>query len=425
MHKSIQTLFFFILATFVATSCVKRNWDEPPVNVIPVGNILTIQDLKDTFAGQPIRFDDDFSVFGIITADDRSGNLFRNFYLQDETGGILIRTQFSGGLIEGDSVRVYLKGVTLTQFAGMIQLDSVNVDRNVIKQATQRVVLPQTVTVTQALNDETLLAKLVRFENVEFASSDLGQTFANAAGLQAQNRNLVDCNGNTIIVRTSGFANFANDVVPSGNGSLIAILGVFNGTRQLYIRRVSELNMTGERCTGGPVTCDPVTSISEDFSSAVNNVDFSLGCWSNIATVGSRVWRGRLGTDANGLCVQANSFGSGQINETWLISPPVQANGTNTLSFQTQVSFWTHIGLTVLISTNYDGSNPNAATWTTIPATIAGQSSGSSWVSSGTIQLFGFMPQAYSGAFHIGFRYNGNALTEETGTYRIDNVVIN
>jgi hypothetical protein len=183
--------------------------------------------------------------------------------------------------------------------------------------------------------------------------------------------------------------------------------------------------MNGERCTGGPVTCDPVNSVSEDFASAVNNVDLNLACWSNIATVGSRVWRGRSGTDANGMCVQANSFGSGQVNETWLISPPVQANGTNTLSFQTQVSFWTHVGLSIFISTNYDGSNPNAATWTPISATIAGQSSGSSWVSSGTIPLFGFMPQGYTGSFYIGFRYNGNALAEETGTYRIDNVVIN
>ncbi len=424
MHKSIQTLFLFVLATFVATSCVKKKWDEPPVNEIPVGHILTVQDLKDTFANQPIKFDADFSLFGTITADDKSGNLYRNFYLQDETGAILIRTLFSGGLNEGDSVRVYLKGVTLTQFSGMMQLDSVNVDKNVIKQATQKFIQPQSVTLEQVLTDESLIAKLIKIENVEFATSDLGLTFANAAQLQTQNRNLVDCNGNTVIVRTSGYANFANTVVPSGNGSLIAVLGIFNGTRQLYLRRVSDLNMNGERCTGGPVVCDPVNAVSEDFSSAVNNVDFSMSCWQNIATTGTRVWRGRSGSDANGNHVQATAFGSGENNVTWLITPPINSNGTNTLSFQTQTAFWVHNGLTVHISINYDGTNPNAATWVPLPATIAGSSSGSSWISSGQIQLFGFMPQGYTGNFHVAFRYNGNG-TDATSSYRVDNVIIN
>jgi hypothetical protein len=424
MHKSIQTVLFLALATVFATSCVKKEWDEPPVNTIPVGNILTVQDLKDTFNNQPIIFDEDFSIYGTITADDKSGNLYRNFYLQDGTGAILIRTLFSGGLNEGDSVRVYLKGVTLTQYSGMMQLDSVNVDKNVIKQATQKFIQPQTVTMQQALTDESLIAKLIKIENVEFATSDLGMTFANGALLQTQNRNLVDCNGNATIVRTSGYANFANTVVPSGNGSIVGILGVFNGTRQLYIRRVSELNMTGERCTGNPVVCDPVNALNENFSSATNNVDFSLACWQNIATVGSRVWRGRSGTDANGNHVQATAFGSGETNETWLITPPITANGANTLNFQTQTSFWVHNGLTVHISTNYNGSNPNAATWIQLPATIAGSSSGSSWIASGALQLFGFMPQGYTGTFHIGFKYNGNG-TDATSSYRIDNVVIN
>ena len=424
MNKSTQTVLFLVVTALAASSCVKKKWDEPPINTIPVGHVLTVQDLKDTFANQPIKFDADFSLYGTITADDKSGNLYRNFYLQDATGAILIRTLFSGGLNEGDSVRVYLKGVTLTQYSGMMQLDSVNVDKNVIKQATQKFIQPQTVTMQQVLTDESLIAKLIRIDNVEFAASDLGLTFANAAQLQTLNRNLIDCDGNTVIVRTSGYANFANSVLPSGNGSIIAVLGVFNDTRQLYIRRVSECDMTGERCTGGPVVCDPVNAVNDNFSSATNNVDFSLACWQNIATVGSRVWRGRSGTDANGNHVQATAFGSGENNETWLITPPITANGANTLNFQTQTSFWVHNGLTVHLSTNYNGANPSAATWVQLPATIAGSSSGSSWIASGAIQLFGFMPQGYTGTFHVGFKYTGNG-TDGTSSYRVDNVVIN
>lgn len=425
MHTFSKTIFFFGLSIFFVTSCVKKEWDEPPVAAIPVGQLLTVQDLVDTFNNVPIKFDQDYSLFGVITADDKSGNLYRNFYLQDNTGAILLRTLFSGGLAEGDSVRVALKGVTLTQFSGLMQLDSVNVDKNVIKQATQKFVQPQIVTLEQALNDPTLIAKLIKIENVEFATSDLGSTFANAAQLQTQNRNLVDCNGNTIIVRTSGYANFANTVVPPGSGSLVAILGNFNTTRQLYIRRVSDLEMTGERCTGGPVVCDPVASVSEDFSTAVNNIDISLACWSNMATVGGRVWRGSQNTTTGNLSAQANSFSSGEANETWLVSPPVQANGANNLSFESQMVFWTHSGLTVWLSINYEGGNPNGASWMQIPATIAGESSGTAWIQSGTIPLSMSMPQGYSGTFRVGFKYNGNGTTAQTGTFRIDNVSIN
>jgi len=424
MQKITQLSFYLLITAFLASSCVKKKWDEPPINTIPIGNVLTIQDLKDTFNNVPITFDEDFSIYGTITADDKSGNLYRNFYFQDQTGAILIRTLFSGGLNEGDSVRVYLKGVTLTQYSGMMQLDSVNVDKNVIKQATERFIQPQTVTLEQVLTDASLVAKLIKIENVEFAGTDLGLSFANGSLLQTQNRNLIDCDGNATIVRTSGYATFANTIVPSGNGSIVGVLGVFNDTRQIYIRRVSELNMTGERCTGGIEVCDPVASVSDDFTSTSNNMDVAITCWKNIATAGSRVWRGRDGTDANGKCVQSTAFGSGENNEIWLITPPITSNGVNTLSFQTQTSFWVHNGLTVYISTNFDGSNPNSASWTQIPATLAGASSGSSWISSGAIPLFGFMPQGFTGSFYIGFKYQGNG-TDATSSYRIDNVLIN
>jgi hypothetical protein len=424
MHTFFKTIFIAVFSTIFIASCVKKEWDEPPVTSIPVGNIITVENLMDTFNNVPIKFDQDFSLYGVITADDKSGNLYRNFYLQDATGAILLRTLFSGGLSEGDSVRVALKGITLTQYSGMMQLDSVNVDKNVIKQATEKFIEPQTVTMQQVLTDASLIGKLIKLENVEFATAEVGSTFANAALLQTLNRTLVDCDGNSVIVRTSGYANFANTLLPYGNGSFIAILGVFNSDKQLYIRRVSDLNMTGERCTGTPVVCDPVNQITEDFSTTTNNTDLALSCWSNIATVGSRVWRGRDGTDGNGKCAQATAFGSGETIETWLISPAIQANGANTLSFETQTAFYTHVGLSVWISTNYAGGNPNAASWTQMPATIAGAVE-NTWVASGTIPVSNALPQGYTGTFNIGFKYNGDGNTGQTGSARIDNVSIN
>jgi hypothetical protein len=423
MKKIISVL---TLSTLALMSCVKKEFDSPPIQEIPVGNIMTLSELRDLFQGTPIKFTTDLSIYATITMDDKSGNIYRNAYVQDATGAIVLRTLNSGGLYEGDSVRIYLKGTTLSSYNGMLQLDSVDVDKNIIKQATQKYLAPQTITVSQ-LNTGDFQAKLVRLENVEFIGSDLGKTYANAVTQQSQNVTLTDCDGNQVIVRTSGYASFAGTAIPNGNGSIVAIVGEFNGTKQLYIRKLTEVNMTGERCTGGgsPVICDPVTTVSENFSTAVNNVDLDLDCWYNIAEVGTRYWRGRSGTDGNGMHIQSTAFNSTGPSRVWLVTPPVEASGSNSISFDSQVSFWTHNAVTVWISTNFDGTNTTTANWVQIPATLAGSSSGSAWVNSGAIPLFGYLPQGYTGSFFIGFRYDGNGSTGETTSFRLDNIVIN
>lgn len=414
------------LSTLILTSCVKKEFDSPPIQEIPIGNILTIQELRDSFAGTPIKFTTDLSIYAIVTMDDKSGNIYRNAYVQDPTGAIVLRTLTSGGLYEGDSVRIYLKGTTLSSFNGLLQLDSVIVDKNIIKQATQKTVVPQNVTVTELLAGQ-FQSKLIRLSNVEFIGSDIGKTYANAVTQQSQNVTLTDCDGNQVIVRTSGYASFAGTTIPNGNGSLVAVVGEFNGLKQLYIRKLSEVVMTGERCTGGgePIVCEAVTTLQENFSTAVNNVDLDIDCWYNIAEIGTRYWRGRSGADANGMHIQSTAFGSTGQSRVWLVTPPIESSGSNTLSFDSQVSFWTHNAVTVWISTNFDGTNTATANWVQVPATLAGSSSGSNWVNTGAVPLFGYLPQGYTGSFFIGFRYDGNGSDGQTTSFRVDNISIN
>ena len=46
---------------------------------------------------------------------------------------------------------------------------------------------------------------------------------------------LLDCNGNTVSVRTSGYANFADDTLPSGNGSIVGIFTIYNSEKQFEV----------------------------------------------------------------------------------------------------------------------------------------------------------------------------------------------
>lgn len=248
--KSLTHLAIILIVSGVFAGCVKNEFDEPPVRTIPVGNILTIAELRGMYQGAPLLIDEDYSVYATITMDDKSGNIYRASYAQDETAAINIRQLSAGGLYQGDSVRIYLRGTTLSSYSGMLQIDSLDVDRNIIKQRTKVPVEPKVVTIQQ-INTGNYQAQLVKLENVQFVDYEVGEPFADAPNLRTVNRMLEDCNGNKIIVRTSGYASFAGTPVPEGNGSLVAIVSEFSGTMQLYIRSIGEVVMENQRCETG------------------------------------------------------------------------------------------------------------------------------------------------------------------------------
>jgi len=412
----------------------KKEYDSPPLRILPIGQILTIQELRDLYQGDAVRFPEPFSVYCVVTADEQSGNLYRNIHVQDATGAIVLRLNNPGGLYQGDSIRIYLPGTILNPFSGMMQLDSVDVDNNIIKQATQVHVEPELVTISQIT--PAMQGKLIKLENVEFISNDLNLTYADAINQITQNRTLTDCSNNTVIVRTSGFANFANTQVAQGNGSIIAVVSEFtttSTTMQLYVRKVSEIQMTDERCTGGGAGCNYNIPAVDNFNMnfldvAAHNIEYINVNWQNLAVQNNRVWRGRIDDDIK--FIRATGFINQQTplvppTEIWFVSPPVNFNAAQSLSFRARQQFWTHSTLQpfrVYISTDYDGCDLDGANWTEITGFIGPSSSNSSWLNSGEIPIVGFLPQGYTGTYHIGFRYYAEG--SETTTIDLDDIVI-
>ncbi|MBW6481113.1 MAG: choice-of-anchor J domain-containing protein, partial [Bacteroidales bacterium] len=136
---------------------------------------------------------------------------------------------------------------TISYFNNMLQLDSVDGTRQIVKQASEKYIEPEVVTIND-IKAGGHQARLVKLENVQFLESELGQTWADGINLLSVNRTLQDCENNIIIVRTSGYADFANDLLPEGNGSFIGIVGQFGDVWQLYVRDPQELGMSDERC---------------------------------------------------------------------------------------------------------------------------------------------------------------------------------
>lgn len=421
------------VATLLLTGC-KKEFDSPPARVLEPGDILTIADLRSAFVNNgnvPIQWRDSTakSLYCVVTADEQNGNLYRNVYVQDNTGGMVLRLKNSGGLYQGDSIRIHLPGTTLSAYQGLLQIDSVDVDDNIVKQATNVWIQPQTVTIGQLSEALSLTSpmqgRLIRLENVQFIGTDTSKTYANAVAQATENRTLENCSGNTVIARNSGYANFAGTPVPNGKGSFVGVVGVFGTTVQLFIRDINEVQLNGPRC--GENDCLPTTALDEDFGDVQNAVAIDLECWLNVFTQGSgiRRWRGGVGGAGEYAEATVASAETGAV-EYWLVSPPLTYTPGMTLDFSSAIgSAWLHDGLSVHVSTDINLTNATTvlnAPWQNVNATLAGNTSTvGQWVPSGTVALSAYLNAGDN--FVVGFKYSGAPSTANT-PYRIDNVVV-
>jgi hypothetical protein len=413
--KKLAFYFCLIVLFYSLNSCIHDNFDEPPIKEIPEGKILNIAELRQMYVDSALllgeasyKFEDDYSVFANVTMDDKTGNIYKAAFIQDYSGAINLRLQSSGGLYEGDSVRLYLKGTVLSAYNEMIQLDSVFVDKNIIKQATNKHVEPEVVSIGQ-IKTGNYQAKIVKLEDVQFIESDLGKSFSDPVTLQTMNRYIENCEGEQLIVRTSGYANFAGQTVPNGKGSLVAIISQFGNDWQLFIRDTDELVMEGNRCG------DYNDLFSENFDDVENGQVFNLSGWKNINQIGEVLWKGVVTETLSAASINSDN----NENVVWLITPQINVPSNAKLKFDTRAGNTVGSVLEVYISSDYDGGNsPQNFSWTKLDANIANSTSGfSSYVNSGNISL-----SEYTGNSYIAFKF----VTQQgdTGQFFLDNFMI-
>ena len=97
---------------------------------------------------------------------------------------------------------------------------------------------------------------LVKIEDVQFLESEISNKLSYADNYRDDknelervtgNRTLVDINDNRMVVRTSGYARFADEELPGGSGSVVGILTYFNGTPQLTIVSTKDVQLDKPR----------------------------------------------------------------------------------------------------------------------------------------------------------------------------------
>lgn len=231
-------------------------------------------------------------------------------------------------------------------------------------------------------------------------------------------RRVTDASGNIdLFTRTQ--ANFATQTLPTGTVDVVAVVSQFTNA-QLIIRNSTDVTTSGgvnpnPNPGGGG---DSLQVLNEAFTNITADQNIAIQGWKNIAVKGTRLWRGGA-FQGNGYA-QATAFQDVSAEmESWLITPQLDLSGGKILSFESAQAFFKHNGLTVLISTNFNGTNVGTATWTPLIAKLASSTDANyANVPSGDVDL-----SAYTGKAYIGFKYVGDK-TNNTTTFRIDSVKI-
>jgi hypothetical protein len=283
-----------LLMLGVFTSCLKE-YEAPPLTeptyTGPAANI-TIAQLRARYANvtDPKLIDVDYILKAVVAGNDASGNIFNQLFLQDVTGGIIVSVAQSSLFNDfrvGQEVFINLHGLYIVTFGGQIQLGYTGTNANRIPSEvfnfyTHRNGWPQASritarTVTMNALDDTMMATLVRFDNVYFEGhGELPFT----EGDRTTNRSLRDGNGNAVIVRTSNFSNFAADILPKGAGTVYGMLTRFNNDWQLVLRDLNDLQNFGQPIPDGGGTTDPGTpGVTTYFRETFGNAAPSAAPW--------------------------------------------------------------------------------------------------------------------------------------------------
>jgi hypothetical protein len=116
--RKLQLASFTFIFTLILSGCIKDNFDAPETSCLDQGtnitDFITIADLKAGYNGQTI--DIPAYVKAVVTASDKSGNIYKEFYVQDGTGALAVSVDITNAYTkfpEGRTIYLNLNGMFL------------------------------------------------------------------------------------------------------------------------------------------------------------------------------------------------------------------------------------------------------------------------------------------------------------------------
>lgn len=228
---------------------------------------ITLAELKDSYPGETFRIADSLQWDAVVVSSDAFSNVFGEIYLQDPSGASAGGIVFYTDLLEthaqipfGAGVRVNLKGLYLGESSGSFELGgafstfgNLSVGRLPARLMADHIgvncdqegdLIPANTRIPDL--SDSLLNTFVKVLQVEFITEEVGLSFAEA-GTEVR-RTLVDCYGNTLGVKNSGYSDFYSETLPGGHGSVQGILNTYRNRYELVVMHPSEFDFREPRC---------------------------------------------------------------------------------------------------------------------------------------------------------------------------------
>lgn len=260
MKRFNPFLLALLLLSISFVACDQREFEMPPLNepVYSGTATMSIADFKTQYAAATaVEITDSIIISGVIISNDVSGNMYKELTIMDNSGGLKIAINQGDLYTEfrlGQQVFIECKGLWVGKYGGYMQLGgSYNggigqmtwetAQAHVFKHGwpvpTHALLTPEVISM-ELVASEANLGKLVTLENVTFANGGL-EVCAPAASdgsTQTLSKTLSSSlnSGRTITVRLSSASDFANKLLPSGNGNLTGIVSLFGTTYQFTPR---------------------------------------------------------------------------------------------------------------------------------------------------------------------------------------------
>ena len=283
--KQIHLILIALLCGLF-TACQDGDWDEPSFsNGAPFGNneitedgLITIAELIDRYPNvfestdRNVQITENIKIKGRVTGNDLGGNIYKQFFLQDDTRAICIAVNqngLNGFLAEGQEVLVDLRGLYIGGYRQMPEIGQ-PYNGNSIGRMSKDIwakhfklvgdVNPeaiQPVDFATVMNDKNAnCGKLVVLNNVTFASAN-GTTCFAGKNAPTSGGNYVNQNatyqGKSIIIRTSTYADFAAQILPYDTEAkkalpcnIVGIASRFGSDWQIMIRKPADIQVIGQ-----------------------------------------------------------------------------------------------------------------------------------------------------------------------------------
>ena len=264
MKKIFRIITLGLLGFLFLNSCVDRDFDEPefPFTDPEIVTNTTIKALKSKHVlGSFTMLEEELTFSAVVIANDSTGNFYKKIVVQDSTGGIEVlvdgRDLFSKFPV-GRRVFIKAEGLVIGDYNNLIQLGLAvsegslaaipykTLDNYIVGGSLNNFIEPKVLKINEINEDD--ISTLIKFYDVQFSNTYLGSTFADGINKTDANRTLVDCSKKEFLVRSSGYAKFAIDTLPSLNGELTCVLGIYRSDFQGFIRSLKDINFTNERC---------------------------------------------------------------------------------------------------------------------------------------------------------------------------------